>query len=67
MSGYTDPCDYATSPRSTDPVELLEEEQIRSRWLRQLLAERDTELAERERIVGALLVELAGIAAPAQA
>jgi hypothetical protein len=61
MSGYVDYEDYVSSPPSTDPAELLAIEQIRTAWLRQLLTERDAELAEREQFVSDLLVELSGI------
>jgi hypothetical protein len=52
---------YVSSPPSTDPVELLAIEQIRTAWLRQLLSERTAELADREQFASDLLVELSGI------
>jgi hypothetical protein len=48
---------YISTPRSTDPAELLAEERLRSWWLRQLVAQRDAELADREQFISDLLVE----------
>ncbi len=42
---------------SPTPTELLAEEKLRSAWLRQLLAERDAELAARERAINAAYLD----------
>ncbi|WP_264041346.1 hypothetical protein [Mycolicibacterium hodleri] len=52
--------DYESTPRITDPTELLAEEKLRSAWLRQLLAERDAELAARERAINAAYLDSLG-------
>jgi hypothetical protein len=62
MSTFVDVCDYASSPRSTDPVELLAEAEIRTAFLKQLLAERDTEIERLQAETNNLYRELAGLA-----
>lgn len=53
------PFPYTASPRTTDPAELLREEQIRTRHLKQLLAEADATIAAREAAITELTQELA--------
>lgn len=61
MSGYIDPCNYLASPRSTDPTVIIREKDIAIGHLLRLLAQREAEIQERERFIGELLRELAGI------
>lgn len=58
MSTYVDVADYIASPRSADPVILLAEARIRTRYLCRLLDERDAELADRERLIGELVADI---------
>ncbi|BCP10440.1 hypothetical protein MINTM020_25380 [Mycobacterium paraintracellulare] len=53
------PFPYTASEPTTDPAELLHEEQIRSRHLRRLLAEADATIVAREATVNELTQELA--------
>ncbi|ASX00653.1 hypothetical protein CKJ56_11560 [Mycobacterium intracellulare subsp. chimaera] len=55
------PFPYVASEPTTDPAELLREEQIRTRHLRQLLAEADATIAAREATITELTQELAAI------
>jgi hypothetical protein len=52
------PADYLPSPRSADPAELLAERDIAVYWLLGQLAKRDIELADRERQISELYIEL---------
>jgi hypothetical protein len=63
---YIDIDEYVSTPRTTDPAEIIAEKNIAIGYLARLLAERDAELAERERFIGALLAELSGIDTPTQ-
>ncbi len=51
---------YIASPPTTDPAKLLRESRIRTRHLRQLLAEADAETAKREQVINGLIAGVAG-------
>lgn len=53
------PFPYTASEPTTDPAELLHEEQIRSRHLKKLLADADETIAAREATINELSQELA--------
>ncbi|WP_197381256.1 hypothetical protein [Mycolicibacterium mengxianglii] len=57
---YTDVSKYVSTPRSTDPGILLREEQLRTRTLRDIVAQQDREIAEREDALNAMYVEMTG-------
>ena len=60
MSGtFVDVCNYYSSPRSTDPEDIIREKDI-ALWLRRELERVEAELAERERFASQLPAELAG-------
>jgi uncharacterized protein YqiB (DUF1249 family) len=51
---------YIASPPTTDPPKLLRESQIRTRHLRQLLAQADAETEHRESVINGLIAGIAG-------
>lgn len=53
------PFPYNASEPTTDPGELLHEEQIRTRRLRGIIAEQDAELAKRDNLINELITEAA--------
>ena len=59
MNGYVHPSQYQPSPRTTDLAELLREEQIRVRMLKEIVAEQDAEIAARENVINELYAERA--------
>jgi hypothetical protein len=56
---YVDYADYQSSPTTADPFELLAVEQLRTSWLKHLLAARDVEIAAREAAIAQLIAEAA--------
>jgi hypothetical protein len=51
---------YIASPPTTDPAKLLRESQIRTRHLRQLLAQADAETEHRESVINGLIACVVG-------
>jgi hypothetical protein len=60
VTGYTALEDYVATPRSTDPATLLRERSIAIRWLLSQLDAADDVIADREKQINDLYVELLG-------